>query len=122
MFPGQPAVLLGPEGELARSLPARVADDHARRAALAGGAAGAGHDRVPRRTHRPARRLRHRRRRVSALTRTHTHTCRRTQTRSRAAGGARRWRCRRRLAETLSLSLSHTNTHTRLTNILHPKT
>ena len=64
---GQPALLPGPEGELARALPARVADHDARRAALAGGAAGAGHDRVPRRAHRPARRLRHRRRRVRRL-------------------------------------------------------
>lgn len=63
---GQPAVLPGPEGELARTLPAGVADDNARRASLAGGAARAGHDRVPRRAHRPAGRLRHRRRRVRA--------------------------------------------------------
>ncbi|XP_045779865.1 transcriptional activator protein Pur-beta isoform X4 [Maniola jurtina] len=55
-----------PEGELAGALPARVADDNARRAALAGGAAGAGHDRVPRRADGPAGRLRHRRRRVRA--------------------------------------------------------
>lgn len=74
-FAGQPALLPGPEGELARALPARVADHDARRPALAGGAARAGHDRVPRRAHRPARRLRHRRRRVSAPVCVHLCAC-----------------------------------------------
>lgn len=61
---GQSPLLPGPEGELARALSARLADDHARRAALTGRHTSAGHDRVPRRAHRPARRVRLRRARL----------------------------------------------------------